>query len=275
MGDKVVILARGLGTRMQRQVDGLDLNEKTRKLADEGIKGMIPFRERPFLDYSVQNIIHAGFTELCLVIGPGNNRIRDYYSRMADRLHALDVSFAEQEKPLGTADAVLAARKFVGCDSFVVVNGDNLYYENTLKMLRDQEPSICYSVGFDKEGLMHKSNIEEQRIKGFAVMQVDSFWNLVRIVEKPSDPRKYRIDDKILVSMNLFKFTPHIFQACERIERHPVRKEYEITSAVQFLVDNRIVPVKVLYSNEGVLDLTYRTDIPLVREALKAANLEF
>ena len=275
MSGKVVILARGLGTRMQRQVKGLDFNERTRKMVDEGTKAMIPIRGRPFLDYSIQDIIRAGFTEVCLVVGPHNNRIRDYYGRIADQLPTLEISFAEQKEPLGTADAVLAARKFVGRDSFVMINSDNLYSESSLRMLRIQKTGICYSVGFDKDGLIRKSNIEETRISRFAVMQVDANWNLVRLVEKPSDPWRYRVDDKVLVNMNLFKFTPHIFRACERIEPHPVRKEYEITSAVQYLVDNHIVPVKVLYSNEGVLDLTYRTDIPAVRAALEARNLEF
>ena len=48
--DKAVILARGLGTRMRRQEEGVELSDEQRAAADSGQKAMIRFG-RPFLDY--------------------------------------------------------------------------------------------------------------------------------------------------------------------------------------------------------------------------------
>jgi dTDP-glucose pyrophosphorylase len=75
--------------------------------------------------------------------------------------------------------------------------------------------------------------------------------------------------------MNLFKLTPHIFTACRRIPPHPRRKEYEITSAIQYLIDHHLVPVKVLPVSDVVVDLTYSQDIPRVRAALQTLELGF
>ena len=96
-----------------------------------------------------------------------------------------------------------------------------------------------------------------------------------RIVEKPSNPEIYSTPQGILVNMNLYRFTYHIFQACEKIKPSPSRGEYELTSAVQMLIDEKTVPIKVLVSNEGVIDLTYRTDIPKIKEKLEALNIQF
>lgn len=273
--EKAVVMARGLGTRMQRGVEIVDLDERTREIAKQGVKAMIPFFDRPFLDYSLQALMSAGFTKVCFVIGPEHSRIREYYRNLGPRLSKVDIWFAEQEKPLGTADAAYASKEFVGHDSFVLVNGDNLYPERDLAALRSLRDEACYCVGFDRDAMTKKSNIEPERVTRFAVVQVDDDWNLIRIVEKPSNPEEYRVDGRIIVSMNLFRFTTDIFEACSRIEPHPTRKEYEITAAVQYLVDHHIAPMKVLYSDEGVLDLTHPADIPPLRRLLMGRSLEF
>ena len=41
---------------------------------------MIPFR-RPFLDYVLSALADAGCSDVCLVIGPEHDVIRDYYER--------------------------------------------------------------------------------------------------------------------------------------------------------------------------------------------------
>lgn len=275
MDEKVVVLARGLGTRMQHTVRDVKLDAKTQALVENGAKMMIPISGAPFLDYSLQNLIQAGFTKICFVVGPWSTCLRHHYSKIAKRLPQLEISFAIQNLPLGTADAVLSAKSFAGSDAFVMMNGDNLYSAHTLRLLRDQKPGICYCVGFEKEGLLCDGAFNEQRIKQFAVLQIDREWNLVGIHEKPDDLQQYQSCSQELISMNLFKLTPHIFTACERITPHPVRKEYEITSAIQYLIDNHLVPVKVFSVSDGVLDLTYSHDIPVVRAALHNLKLDF
>ena len=190
--DKVVILARGLGTRMQRRVEGVRLDPEAEQFAEKGWKAFIPISgKRPFLDYTIHFLRKAGFKEICLVIGPEHDAVREYYSEIDGKLSDISISFAVQEKPLGTAEAVYAARNFVGEDSFLMLNGDNLYPVDALRELREQRDDICYVAGFEKEALVRNSNFDAERVKSFAVMEVDDDWNLVRIVEKPENPEEY------------------------------------------------------------------------------------
>ncbi len=267
--EKAVILARGLGTRMQRPSKNLRLRPDVMRFAERGWKAFIPIRGKPLLDYTINSLRSVGVKEICLVIGPEHLEMRRYYEELDKSLDDISIQFAIQEKPLGTADAVYAARGFVGDDSFMVMNGDNLYQVDAIKILKEQVDEICYGIGFEMNHLIAKGNFSAERIRSFAVMEVDDELNLIRIVEKPANPERYRTRYGILVNMNLWRFTPHIFQACERIEPHPIRGEYEITSAIQLLVDERIVPVKVIPVEAGVLDLTYKSDIPSIEEKLE------
>ncbi|OYT67597.1 MAG: glucose-1-phosphate thymidylyltransferase [Candidatus Wolframiiraptor sp. EX4484-121] len=273
MVEKAVILARGLGTRMQRPMRGVRLEPAVEEFAEKGWKPFIPIGGRPFLDYTIQGLMKAGIKEVCLVIGPEHAAMREYYTRLDGELPEISIDFAIQAKPLGTADAVYAAKEFVGKDSFLTLNGDNIYRVDVIKTLLTQKEDVCYGIGFEEEHLIANSNFTSERIKSFAVMEVDEEMNLLRIVEKPPNPEKYVTKYGILVNMNLWRFTPHIFWACERIKPHPTRKEYELTSAVQLLVDERIIPVKIIPVKAGVLDITYRSDIISVREKLREFGL--
>src|SRR6185312_4695099 len=91
--------------------------------ADAGMKGMIPFA-RPFLDYVISGLADAGITDVVLVIGPENTEIREYYTTTG-KPNRVQLRFAVQAAPRGTADAVLAARDAVEAAPFLVLNSDN------------------------------------------------------------------------------------------------------------------------------------------------------
>ena len=119
---KAVILARGLGSRMRKEANGVELSEEQSKAASAGVKAMISVG-RPFLDHVITALADAGFTEVCLVIGPEHDMIRDYYDSVEKS--RVTISYAVQEEPLGTANAVLAAEEFAGQDRVLVINSDN------------------------------------------------------------------------------------------------------------------------------------------------------
>ena len=273
--NKAVILARGLGTRMQKEAEGVELDEQARKAADAGAKALIPIGGRPFLDYGIQELLDAGFSEICLVVAPDNSVLRDYYRGVSDRSQHFTISFAYQAQPEGTANAVAAAQDFVGVDEFVMVNCDNLYSVPALRTLREPPAGSCYLAGFDRDAMVAKGNIEPERIARFAAVQVDANWNLEKIVEKPERPEDYMVDGTVYVSMNLFRFTPAIFTACDAIDRDPVRGEFELPTAVQFMMDHGLAPVRVIPVAEGVFDMTSKADIGPLQQRLIERRLSF
>ena len=66
---KALVLARGKGTRMQRAAPDAAADPGQSRIADTGLKAMIPFR-RPFLDYILSALADAGCLDVCLIIGP-------------------------------------------------------------------------------------------------------------------------------------------------------------------------------------------------------------
>lgn len=271
---KAVILARGLGTRMQKP-DGAQLDPETARTAQQGLKPLIQIEGRPFLDYGIQNLLDAGFSEICLVVPPGETPLRTYYTEVGRRLAGrASISFAVQEQPRGTSDALASAEQFAGRSGVVMVNADNIYSTEDLAALRTA-PRGCWVVGYTREALTERGNLAPEKVARMACIQMDADMNLVRIVEKPPRPEDYAVNGVVYVSMNLFRFSPVVFEACRKIEPHPARGEYEITSTVQYIVDNKLDTYKVLLAKGTVLDLSARADISSVRQRLAGRALSF
>jgi glucose-1-phosphate thymidylyltransferase len=153
-------MARGLGSRMRRNDAAAGLDASQVAAADAGVKAMIPIG-RPFLDYVLSALADADFREACLIIGPEHQSVRDYYSRTA-LPKRIGVSFALQQEPIGTANAVLAAEEFVGTDEFLIMNSDNYYPLEVLQQL--QELGQPGTVLFEAADLIRNSNIPEDRL---------------------------------------------------------------------------------------------------------------
>jgi dTDP-glucose pyrophosphorylase len=250
-----MVLARGLGTRMQKQVDGLALDDQTARLANEGAKGLIPIG-RPFLDHVLQALMDGGVRHVCLIVPPGTSAFRRYYEAVAEALTQGSLRFAVQDEPLGTADAVAAGKDWAGDRPFMIFNSDNFYDPATVAALASAPAPA-------------------KRIHRFAVLDIGPDRHLRRIVEKPENPDAYARGGRLYVSMNCFLFTPDIFTACASIDADPVRQEYELPAAVQYTIDKMDLTYQAVLSNEGVLDLTGRADIDPVRERLADHQVRF
>lgn len=260
---KAVILARGVGKRMRAALAGSYLTTEQEEIAARGIKAMMPIG-RPFLDYSISALADAGCAEICLIIGPEHDLIRDYYESLKPkRVH---ISFAVQPQPLGTADALRAGQKFTGSDNFLVLNSDNYYPADALRKLRRLGGSGV--IGFERSGLLESEAIDEVRLRGYAVLRTDATDHLRRIEEKPS-----WVEADALISMNSWSFTPTIYRACEAIGPSS-RGEYEIPSAVQYAIDNLNEQFQVIPFRGEVLDLSSRADIATVARHLEGRSVQ-
>ena len=270
---KAVILAAGLGTRMRKaQEQGGSLNAAQAAVAATGVKALIPIGSdasaRPFLDYVLSALAEAGYTRACLVIGPDHQQIRDYYDALPKQ--RLTIEYAVQAKPLGTANAVAAAEAFAGQDPFVMVNSDNFYPPGALRALRDLSGNGVAL--FRREGMVRGSNIEPERIQKFAAGEIDASGNMRRVLEKPSPETLAALGEDIYLSMNCWRFGPSIFDACRKIQPSP-RGEYEVTDAVQYVIDVLKQPFAVVRSDEPVLDMSSRGDIDSVQRRLARQTL--
>jgi glucose-1-phosphate thymidylyltransferase len=265
--EKAVILARGLGTRMRRPDAGAALDVTQAAVADSGVKAMIPIG-RPFLDYVLSALADAGCPRVCLVIGPEHDAVREYYTRTV-ALSRLSVTFATQERPLGTADAVAAAAAFAGRDRFLVINSDNYYPEAALAALRRLgRPGLAV---FERDSLVRDGNVDAERVRQFAIVRTNPMGELEDIVEKPDAATIEALGREVYVSMNCWAFGPAIFKACASIGLSP-RGELELTDAVRYSMASMNERYVALPFRAPVLDLSSRADVSAV--AVRLAGIE-
>lgn len=269
MTEKAVILARGLGKRMRRSDQGAVLDPEQEAVAASGVKAMIPIG-RPFLDYVISSLADAGYRRVCLVVAPDHEMVRRYYTEQV-RPRRVEITFAVQEEPRGTADAVAAAAAFAGEEEFLAINSDNYYPLEALQAVRRQPG--CAVALFEQEAMLARSNIGPERIRWFAVGIADGNGNLARIEEKPDEKLLARLPRPLWLSMNCWRLGPSIFEACRRIAPSP-RGELEITDAVQYAIDHLKESFRVVFVRAAVLDLTSRSDIAPVAAQLQAVEVD-
>ena len=269
---KAVVLARGLGRRMQRSDAGHDaaLTNAQRESAAAGLKAMMPMAGgRPFLDYVISALADAGCTEVGLVLAPGADQdpIRDRYRGPAAPTR-VRMAFLEQREALGTADAIVSVQGWVQDEEFLVVNADNLYPPATLRaMVSLAGPGLPV---FERDELIRSSNIPAERIADFAILEVDRTGILARIVEKPGLDAARAAGPHALVSMNCWRFDARIFDACRDVERSP-RGEFELPMAVGLAI-TRGVKFRAIKASGAVLDLSSRADVPEVVRRLQGVE---
>lgn len=262
---KAVLLARGLGSRMKADAAAASLTPTQAAAAAAGAKGMMPIgpSTRPFLDYVLSALADAGCGDVCFVVAPDHSAIRDYYAGHG-RPSRLRIHYAVQPTADGTARAVQAAQAFAGDDPFLVLNSDNLYPAPVLRSLVDLNgPGLP---AYRRDSLVQDSGFPDERVIGFAAIEVDPAGFLTRIVEKPGRAHFDAAGPAALISMNVWRFDARMFDACRDVPLS-ARGEYELPEAVGVAV-GRGVRFRAVPATGAVLDLSRRSDVALVNSRL-------
>jgi len=204
---KGLILSGGKGTRL-------------RPITHTSAKQLVPVANKPVLFYGIEAMAEAGIREVGIIIAPETGgEIRE--AAGDGSAFGVEITYIEQDAPLGLAHAVLTAEEFLGASSFVMYLGDNLLRDgitNLVDRFRDQEP----------DALILLTPVADPENYGVAELNGDK---VARLVEKPPEPTTN------LALVGVYMFTPAIFDAARAIEPSG-RGELEITDAIQELVDN-------------------------------------
>ena len=245
------------------------LSDEQERAAADGRKAMMPVG-RPFLDFGLSALADAGVSDVCLVVAPGDDAIRARYTTGVP-VSRLRVHFAEQAAPMGTADAVRSARRFIDAAPFLVLNGDNYYPADTLRrLIALGVPALA---AFDAAALVRLGNVPRERVGAYALVRTDADGCVDDIVEKPGEAALRALGDHARVSMNLWLFPPEIVAACDRVGPSP-RGELELPDAVRYAMHELGVRFVALACADGVLDLSSRADVPEVARRLRDVEVE-
>ena len=205
---KGLVLAGGSGRRL-------------RPLTHTSAKQLVPIANKPILHYVIEDLVGVGITDLGIIVGDTADEIR---ASVGDGSRwGATVTYIEQSAPLGLAHAVREAAGFLGDDRFVMYLGDNMF-EDSLEAVVD---------GFGDGSARVSARLLLAKVDdpgSFGVAEFGDDGSISRLVEKPDDPPS----DLALVGVYLFG--PEIHEAARSIEPS-ARGEYEITDAIQWLLD--------------------------------------
>ena len=223
---KAVILAAGEGKRL-------------RPFTETMPKVMLPVANKPVLEYVFDAVKKSGIDEIIVVVGYKKEVIMEYFKDYKD----VKITYVNQVKQLGTAHALLQAKKSIK-DSFIVLAGDNIIDESSISKLM-KTPSD-YAILIKEHPYPSK----------YGVVFVENN-NIRRIVEKPKeDVGKY-------ISTGIYKLPRSVFTDIERCTSEGV---HALSSVIQSLVDKEKRINTVLA--KSWMDIVYPWDLIYVNEAM-------
>ena len=209
---KALILAGGKGTRL-------------RPLTYTSAKQLIPIANKPTIQYGIEAIIEAGITDIGIIVGDTK---KDIMTALGDGSQfGAHFTYIEQDHPRGLAHAVMISEDFMDGDSFLMYLGDNVVQDGVKNFVDD----------FQKQNQTHSCHamvllnpVSNPSQYGVVVLEDGQ---IVRLIEKPKVPPSN------LALVGVYLFDKNIFTAVKNI-KPSWRNEYEITDAIQWLVDQKL-----------------------------------
>lgn len=229
---KAVIPCAGMGTRFMPITKAVS-------------KEMLPVIDTPVLSYIVNEAKESGVTDILLVISSQKEEIKKYFSEdkeLEEKLlsygktevvkllrkmrEGINITFAYQNDPKGSGDAVYKAKEFVGNDPFYLAWGDDLIVNDKPVMAQlgeEYEKTNCSVIGVQQvltDDITKYGVCKTQENKGRLHL-------LSSIVEKPA---LSQIPSN-LASLGRYALSPIIFDYIEKIAQEQ-GKEIQFTDAL-------------------------------------------
>jgi len=166
---KGVILAGGSGSRLHPMTISVS-------------KQLMPIYDKPMIYYPLSTLMQAGIREILIITTPDES---DSYKKLLGNGQSwgLKISYAQQPKPEGLAQAFIIGEDFIGDSQVCLILGDNIFYGNRI------EETLKKAVDQKEGGSIFAYYVNDPERYGVVVLDQNN--NAIDLEEKPANPKSH------------------------------------------------------------------------------------
>ena len=201
-------------------------------------KQLMPVYDKPMIYYPLSTLMQAGIREVLIITTPEDAAV--YQSLLGDGQNwGLELSYAEQPKPEGLAQAFLIGEEFIGDSRVCLILGDNIFYgnriEDTLKNAVEQQAGASI--------FAYYVNDPER----YGVVVLDDNNQAVDLEEKPVQPKSH------YAVTGLYMYDSDVVEVAKSIQPS-ARGELEITDVNKVYLERNVLRVELFDRGTAWLD---------------------
>ena len=254
---KGIILAGGTGSRLY-------------PLTKSVSKQLLPVYDKPMIYYPLSTLMLAGIREILIISTPQD--LPSFERLLGDgSAYGIELTYAEQPRPEGLAQAFIIGREFIGTDDVCMVLGDNLFHGSS----------------FATQLAAARDNVTQHRLATifgypvsdptrYGVVALDASGKPTDIEEKPQHPKSN------LAVVGLYFYPNDVVQVAQSITPSE-RGELEITAVNDYYLQQQQLSVISLGrgfawldtgTHEALMEATNYVSVIQKRQGLVIACLE-
>ncbi|WP_296929822.1 glucose-1-phosphate thymidylyltransferase RfbA [Porphyromonas sp.] len=254
---KGIILAGGTGSRLY-------------PLTKSVSKQLLPVYDKPMIYYPLSTLMLAGIRDILIISTPQD--LPSFERLLGDgSAYGIALTYAEQPRPEGLAQAFIIGREFIGSDDVCMVLGDNLFHGSS----------------FATQLAAARDNVTQHRLATifgypvsdptrYGVVCLDATGKPTNIEEKPKHPKSN------LAVVGLYFYPNDVVQVAQSITPSE-RGELEITAVNDYYLQQQQLSVISLGrgfawldtgTHEALMEATNYVSVIQKRQGLVIACLE-